>query len=143
MLHSYLLLTDCPAPGMIYLGNGQYLFPAFFGAEAENAVQCCGRYLIKVENSYTVTSETDGGCDRICETTEYLELAPENIIIKDGEPVGFYLNLGYYYSVSPKKPNIHVFYISETKSFHHCSGTVYTLIAKESGRVYESSSHIY
>ena len=147
MKNYYFQLADCPAPGMIYLDNGQYLFKKYIygfytdlGAKVLNFSQS---YLLKDQWRKTILADTDGGCDRLCNITEYVELKPENVIVKDGEPIGFYLDFGYSYIVSKEKPNVHIFYVSDTEPFHHTSDHIYTLIEKEDGEIYESFSRVY
>lgn len=141
----YYILTDKPVLGMIYWENGQYLHPCYcnYPAMPVSAQKAHKQYILRIESSYTITADTDGGCDRICECVDYQQLQPQNIIMDGDKPVGVYLDLGYSYWISPERPNVIVMPFEEGASYYHeDSRKTYTLIPYDPEKRYESSSHV-
>ena len=142
----YYKLTNKPMPGMIYWKDENYLHPVYCNDPAMPvSVQMAHRrYILRIESSYTILADTDAGCDRTCDQTDYQPLSPKNIIMDGDHPIGVYLDLGYYYSVSPDRPNVMILPFEESASYYHSeSGTMYTLIPYDPEKSYASSSRVY
>lgn len=141
----YFLLTDRPALGMIYWEDGRYLHPfcCSYAALPSSVQKAHKQYILRVNSSRTIMADTDGGCDRTCECVDYQPLQSQNIIMDGDKPVGVYLDLGYFYSISPKRPNVIVIPFEDGAScYMKESDRTYTLIPYDPQKRYESSSHI-
>lgn len=141
----YYKLTDKPALGMIFFENGRYLHPCYcnYPAMPLSAKKAHKQYILRIESTHNVTADTDGGCDRICECVDYQPLLPNNIIMDGDKPVGVYLDLGYYGSISPERPNVIVIPFEDGAKYRHKdSGSTYMLIPYDPEKSYESSRHV-
>jgi len=142
----YYKLTNKPMLGMIYWKEECYLHPCYcnYPAMPISVQNAHKQYILRIESSYTIVADTDAGCDRTCECVDYQLLSPNNIIMDGDNPVGVYLDFGYYYSISPNRPNVIVLPFEESaKHYHEESGNQYTLIPYNSEATYESSSYIF
>ena len=143
MDYFYLQEISEPVPGAIFLGENRFVFPRDIHIMPGSVVSAVQNWLVKVEGSYTVTADSDGGCDRICEYTDYVFLEYKNVILRNDTVVGFFLPLEYYYSISPERPNIIIFSLENPAPIHHPSEKVFTLIPREPGMTYTRNEHIY
>ncbi len=141
----YYKLTDKPKQGMIYWRDEHYLHPCYcnYTAMPISVQNAHKKYILRIESSYTIVADSDAGCDRTCECVDYQALFPNNIIMDGDTPIGVYLELGYYYSISPNRPNVIVLPFEElAEHYQEESGNKYTLIPYNPEMSYESSSHI-
>ena len=142
----YYKLTNKPLPGMIYWKDENYLHPFYcnYPAMPVSVQIAYKQYILRIESSYTILADTDAGCDRTCEQTDYQPLTPKNIIMDGDHPIGVYLDLGYYYSVSKNRPNVIILPFEELAEYYHSeSRNKYTLISYNPEKSYESSSRVY
>ena len=139
----YYKLTDKPALGMIYWENGRYLHPQLCITIPGAVKTAQNQYILRIDSSHTIIADTDGGCDRTCECVDYQPLQAQNIIMDGDKPIGVYLDLGYYYSVSYVRPNVIVLSFEDGACCEHPnSGNTYTLIPYDPQKSYESFSYI-
>lgn len=139
----YYKLTDKPVLGMIYWENGRYLHPQLCPTIPDEVEKAKKQYILRIDSSYSILADTDGGCDRTCECVDYQPLQSQNIIMDGDKPIGVYLDLGYYYSVSWVRPNVIVLPFEDGACCEHPnSGNTYKLIPYDPQKTYESSSHI-
>lgn len=145
MENYYYKLTDKPALGMIYWQKDLYLHPCYcnYPAMPDSVKKSHKQYILCIESSYTITADTDAGCDRICECEDYQPLLPRNIVVDGDKPIYVYLDLGYYYSISPERPNVIVLPFEDgARYYHEDSRKTYTLIPYDPEKSYESSRYI-
>ena len=130
---------------MIYLSPGKYLHPYYcnYAAMPDSVKNAHKQYILRIESTYTVCADTDSGCDRVAERTDYRVLLPNNIIMDGDKPMGVYIELRYYYRVSKKRPNVLVLPFKDgARHYQNETDMIYTLIPYDPEQSYESETYI-